>query len=73
MSPFLFQKICKELEKSRDIMINQLLKELYQGLELSNAIKIVGYLRALNAFTETEMRIKFLNVREFYPNFYWVC
>lgn len=45
-------------------MIAQIMKEMNNNLQLPDCIKLVGYLRRTNRFTETELRINFLMARD---------
>lgn len=60
----LIQTISNELSQCKELMINQLLKELYGDIQLPVALKIIGYLRRINVYDETELRIKFLYARD---------
>lgn len=54
------QSIAVEIESQRQLLLEQLLDQLHTQLSLPQCLKVVGYLRRLGAFTETELRIKFL-------------
>ncbi|CAG2121404.1 unnamed protein product, partial [Medioppia subpectinata] len=56
--------IAKDVDVFREIMIAQLLKDLSVNIQLQNCLKIIGYLRRTDKFTETELRIKFLTSRD---------
>ncbi|CAG2182204.1 unnamed protein product, partial [Oppiella nova] len=56
--------IAKDVDVFREIMISQLLKELSVNIQLQNCLKIIGYLRRTDKFSETELRIKFLSARD---------
>lgn len=45
-------------------MITQLLSELKNDLTLPKCLKIVGYLRRMQAFSTSELKLKFLQTRE---------
>lgn len=45
-------------------MITQLLAELKCDLTLPKCLQIVGYLRRMQAFSTTELKLKFLQTRD---------
>jgi hypothetical protein len=44
-------------------MLHQLLSQLKQELTLPKCLQIVSHLRRMQVFTETELRLKFLQTR----------
>lgn len=58
----IFQNMLQEVDKSKDIIINQITKELNGNVQLPTCIKLVGYLRQTNKFSDEELRLTFLLV-----------
>lgn len=47
-------------------MLNQLLSRLKTQIQLPECLRIIGYIRRMGAFNETQLRLKFLQAREAY-------
>jgi hypothetical protein len=45
-------------------MINQVIDLLKKDLSLPKCLQLIGILRSMNAFTESELRIKFIQARD---------
>lgn len=60
----LFQSIVAEIESSWSGMVGQVVGSLRGDLPLPRCLQLVGLLRSMDAFTEPELRIKFLQARD---------
>ncbi|KAG5680381.1 hypothetical protein PVAND_009890 [Polypedilum vanderplanki] len=56
--------IVKTIESSWNVMLTQLLSELKCDLTLPKCLQIVGYLRRMQAFSTSELKLKFLQTRD---------
>lgn len=56
-----------EINKSKDIMISQILKGLNGNIQLPVCIKSIHYLRQTDRFSEEQLRVNFLMVFSIIP------
>lgn len=63
MAP-IFENMLAEIDKSKDIMIAQILKEMNTNVQLPVCMKLIDYLRQTDRFTEEQLRVNFLLARD---------
>eukprot|EP00128_Syssomonas_multiformis_P017487 Colp12_sorted_trinity150504_noHs@31980 len=59
----LIQNIYAEVKRTANLMLSQLLQQLRGNIALPDCLRVVGYLRRLEHFSEAELRVCFLHAR----------
>jgi hypothetical protein len=52
------------VNQSLNLMLKQLLQQLKTNLQFNQCLKIIGIIRRLDVFTESELRVKFFQLRD---------
>lgn len=58
----IFQNMLYEVDKCKDIMVTQIIRELSGNILLPTCMKMIKYLRQIDRFNENQLRINFLTV-----------
>ncbi|KAK9101395.1 hypothetical protein Scep_024825 [Stephania cephalantha] len=58
------QALAAEVRQTTQSLLSQLLQKLRSNIQLPECLRIIGYLRRIGVFSESEMRLQFLRCRE---------
>ncbi|XP_043722545.1 conserved oligomeric Golgi complex subunit 8-like [Telopea speciosissima] len=58
------QALAAEVRQTTQSLLSQLLQKLRSNIELPECLRIIGYLRRIGVFSESELRLQFLRCRE---------
>ncbi|XP_058099525.1 conserved oligomeric Golgi complex subunit 8 isoform X3 [Magnolia sinica] len=58
------QSLATEVRQTTQSLLSQLLQKLRSNIQLPECLRIIGYLRRIGVFSESEMRLQFLRCRE---------
>lgn len=59
-------KKTEDVNKSTDIMIAQLHQKLKGNIQVTACLRVIGFLRQLEIYNESQLRISFLKSRDFW-------
>ncbi|KAF6157243.1 hypothetical protein GIB67_041704 [Kingdonia uniflora] len=60
----IIQALAAEVRQTTHSLLSHLLQKLRSNIQLSECLRIIGYLRRISVFSESEMRLQFLKCRE---------
>ncbi|KJE91327.1 hypothetical protein CAOG_02479 [Capsaspora owczarzaki ATCC 30864] len=60
----LVMSIADEVARSKELLLSQLLSQLRGALQLPACLRVVGYLRRLGTYSESDLRATFLEARD---------
>ena len=58
------QGIAEDVERSKELMLSQLVQQLQGSIALPACLHLVGLMRRMGVFNETQLRLKFLQVKK---------
>ncbi|RNA08820.1 conserved oligomeric Golgi complex subunit 8 [Brachionus plicatilis] len=64
----LVQQITDDANRYLNLMLHQLLQQLKTNIQFNQCLKIISLIRRLDVFAESELRIKFLQLRDVWLN-----